>query len=158
MATGYVYHEIFGWHDTGTFVGDMPSDPGAGLQPYQNYENASLEFAGVLTANVTITIPSHEKTYFLRNVVTGSFDVYMKTASGSSYTVPKQNTFVACDGTNIHQIDFPVSISAFTVNQLTVVSAVSGTDAKFSTGTFSTNYRDWETDRKSTRLNSSHRL
>lgn len=101
--------------------------------------NASLEFAGVLTANVTITVPSHEKTYFLRNAVTGSFDVYMKTASGSSYTVPKQNTFVACDGTNIHQIDFPVSVSAFTVNQLTVVSAVSGTDAKFATGTFSTN-------------------
>ena len=101
--------------------------------------NASLEFAGTLTANVTITIPSHEKTYFLRNVVTGSFDVYMKTASGSSYTVPKQNTFVACNGTNIHQIDFPTSISAFTVNQLTVVSAVSGTDAKFATGTFSTN-------------------
>lgn len=101
--------------------------------------NASLEFAGTLTANVTITIPSHEKTYFLRNVATGSFDVYMKTASGSSYTVPRQNTFVACDGTNIHQIDFPVSISAFTVNQLTVVSAVSGVDAKFATGTFSTN-------------------
>lgn len=100
--------------------------------------NASLEFAGTLTANVTITIPSHEKTYFLRNVVTGSFDVYMKTASGSSYTVPKQNTFVACDGTNIHQIDFPTSISAFTVNQLTVVSAVSGTNATFSNGTFST--------------------
>jgi len=101
--------------------------------------NASLEFAGVLTANVTITVPSHEKTYFLRNVVTGSFDVYMKTASGSSYTVPKQNTCVACDGTNIHQIDFQVSISAFTLNQLSVVSAVSGTDAKFTTGTFSTN-------------------
>ena len=39
MRTGYVYHEIFGWHDTGTFVGDMPSDPGAGLQPYMNYEH-----------------------------------------------------------------------------------------------------------------------
>ena len=39
MRTGYVYHEIFGWHDTGTFVGDMPSDPGAGLQPYLNYEH-----------------------------------------------------------------------------------------------------------------------
>jgi acetoin utilization deacetylase AcuC-like enzyme len=43
MATGYVYHEIFGWHDTGTFVGDMPSDPGAGLQPYWNYENAETK-------------------------------------------------------------------------------------------------------------------
>ena len=43
MATGYVYHEIFGWHDTGTFVGDMPSDPKAGLQPYLNYENADTK-------------------------------------------------------------------------------------------------------------------
>ena len=43
MRTGYVYHEIFGWHDTGTFVGDMPSDPGAGLQPYLNYENADTK-------------------------------------------------------------------------------------------------------------------
>ena len=43
MATGYVYHEIFGWHDTGTFVGDMPSDPGAGLQPFLNYENAETK-------------------------------------------------------------------------------------------------------------------
>jgi len=43
MSTGYLYHEIFGWHDTGTFVGDMPSDPGAGLQPFQNYENAETK-------------------------------------------------------------------------------------------------------------------
>ena len=43
MATGYVYHEIFGWHDTGTFVGDLPSDPGAGLQPYRNYEHAETK-------------------------------------------------------------------------------------------------------------------
>ncbi|MGA0113736.1 MAG: class II histone deacetylase, partial [Candidatus Nanopelagicaceae bacterium] len=43
MRTGYVYHEIFGWHDTGSFVGDMPSDPGAGLQPYMNYENAETK-------------------------------------------------------------------------------------------------------------------
>lgn len=43
MSTGYVYHEIFGWHDTGTFVGDTPSDPGAGLQPYLNYENSDTK-------------------------------------------------------------------------------------------------------------------
>jgi acetoin utilization deacetylase AcuC-like enzyme len=41
--TGYVYHEIFGWHDTGTFVGDKPSDPAAGLQPYVNYENSDTK-------------------------------------------------------------------------------------------------------------------
>lgn len=43
MATGYTYHEIFGWHDTGTFVGDLPSDPAAGLQPYRNYEHAETK-------------------------------------------------------------------------------------------------------------------
>lgn len=43
MATGYLYHELFGWHDTGTFVGDLPSDPAAGLQPYHNYEHAETK-------------------------------------------------------------------------------------------------------------------
>jgi uncharacterized alkaline shock family protein YloU len=102
--------------------------------------NASLEFAGTLTADVTITIPSHEKTYFLRNVATGSFAVKMKTASGSVYSVPSsQNVFVACNGTDIYQVDFPTSVSSFTANQLTVVSAVSGTNATFANGSFTTN-------------------
>ena len=43
MQTGYVYHEIFGWHDTGTYVGDTPSDPAAGLQPYINYEHGDTK-------------------------------------------------------------------------------------------------------------------
>ena len=43
MSTGYLYHEIFGWHDTGTFTGDLPSNPEAGLQPYMNYENADTK-------------------------------------------------------------------------------------------------------------------
>jgi hypothetical protein len=101
--------------------------------------NASLEFAGTLTADVTITIPSHEKTYFIRNIATGSFAVKMKTASGSTYTVPDQNVFVACDGTNIYPISFPTSVSSFTANQLTVVSAVSGTNSTFNVGTFVSN-------------------
>jgi acetoin utilization deacetylase AcuC-like enzyme len=41
--TGYLYHEIFGWHDTGTFVGDTPSDPMRGLQPYHNYEHSDTK-------------------------------------------------------------------------------------------------------------------
>ncbi len=43
MRTGYLYHEIFGWHDTGTYTGDLPSDPGAGLQPFINYEHADTK-------------------------------------------------------------------------------------------------------------------
>lgn len=38
MATGYMYHEVFGWHDTGTAAGLLPSDPRAGLQPWHHLD------------------------------------------------------------------------------------------------------------------------
>ena len=85
--------------------------------------NASLEFSGTLTANVTITIPSEEKTYFVRENSSGSFAVQMKTASGSALTLSQgQNTFVACDGTSIYQLDVPTSVTSFTANTLTATS------------------------------------
>ena len=43
LRTGYAYHEIFGWHDTGTNAGFFPSDPALGLQPFVNYENAETK-------------------------------------------------------------------------------------------------------------------
>ena len=85
--------------------------------------NAALEFAGTLTANVTITIPSEEKTYFVRENTTGSFAVQMKTASGSALNLTQGlNTFVACDGTSIYQIDISTSVDSFTANTLTATS------------------------------------
>ena len=85
--------------------------------------NAALEFAGTLTANVTITIPSEEKTYFVRENTTGSFAVQMKTASGSALNLTQGlNTFVACDGTSIYQVDIPTSVASFTANTLTATS------------------------------------
>ena len=85
--------------------------------------NAALEFAGTLTANVTITIPSEEKTYFVRENTTGSFAVQMKTAAGSALNLTQgQNIFVACDGTSIYQLDIPTSVSSFTANTLNATS------------------------------------
>ena len=85
--------------------------------------NAALEFAGTLTANVIITIPSEEKTYFVRENTTGSFAVQMKTAAGSALNLTQgQNTFVACDGTSIYQLDIPTSVTSFTANTLTATS------------------------------------
>ena len=43
MATGYLYHEVFGWHDTSSYAGLFPSDPAAGLQPFQHLENAETK-------------------------------------------------------------------------------------------------------------------
>lgn len=37
MKTGYVWHERYAWHDTGTFAGLVP--PGATVQPFQNFES-----------------------------------------------------------------------------------------------------------------------
>ncbi|NUS74035.1 MAG: class II histone deacetylase [Corynebacteriales bacterium] len=43
MSTGYIYHEIFGWHDTGTVAGLAPASVSAGLQPYMHFENAETK-------------------------------------------------------------------------------------------------------------------
>tara|TARA_R110000751_G_scaffold15779_1_gene50773 strand:+ start:621 stop:1541 length:921 start_codon:yes stop_codon:yes gene_type:complete len=85
--------------------------------------NAALEFAGTLTANVTITVPAEEKTYFIRENTSGSFAVQMKTAGGTALTLSQGvNTFVACNGTSIYRLDSPTSVSSFTANTLTATS------------------------------------
>ncbi len=85
--------------------------------------NAALEFAGTLTANVTITIPDEEKTYFVRENTTGSFAVQMKTVGGTALTLSQGvNTFVACNGTSIYRIDTPTSVASFTANTLTATT------------------------------------
>ncbi len=120
--------------------------------------NASLEFAGTLTANVTITIPEEEKTYFVRENTSGSFSVILKTASGSGITLNQQsNIFAACNGTDIYTVEAPTSVSAFTINDLTVISkaaftpAISGTSAVF-TGVVSANEIDAPTGSFSTKV------
>ena len=46
--TGYVWHEQYAWHDTGTHAGIYPS--GGFVQPYQNFESAESKarFAGLV--------------------------------------------------------------------------------------------------------------
>jgi acetoin utilization deacetylase AcuC-like enzyme len=36
-TTGYVWHERYSWHDTGTFAGIIP--PGSTVQPFHNFES-----------------------------------------------------------------------------------------------------------------------
>ena len=90
--------------------------------------NAALEFAGTLTANVTITVPAEEKTYFIRENTTGLFETRIKTAAGSSVLLPQGNTvFIACDGTEIYKLESSTSVSAFAANNIStnVLTAVS---------------------------------
>lgn len=48
MTTGYVWHERYAWHDTGTHAGLLPA--GGPLQPYHNFESpeSKSRFAGLV--------------------------------------------------------------------------------------------------------------
>lgn len=85
--------------------------------------NASLEFAGTLTANVTVLVPEVEKLYFIRENTTGSFGVKLKTNTGSAISLQQStNILVACDGSELYKLEVPTSVSAFTINTLTATS------------------------------------
>jgi acetoin utilization deacetylase AcuC-like enzyme len=53
-TTGYVWHERYGWHDTGSFAGIVP--PGPTVQPFHNFEspesktrfNSLVEVSGLI--------------------------------------------------------------------------------------------------------------
>ena len=61
MTTGFVWHEIYMWHDTGTHAGVMP--PGGPVQPYEHAENPEtkrrirnlLEVSGLLDKLAPVT-------------------------------------------------------------------------------------------------------
>ena len=63
MTTGYVWHELYGWHDTGTNAGLFGSNPLLGLQPFNHFESAEskkrmhelLAVSGLLDRLVRIT-------------------------------------------------------------------------------------------------------
>ena len=103
--------------------------------------NASLEFAGTLTADVTVLVPEVEKLYFIRENTTGSFGVKLKTNTGSVISLQQStNILVACDGSELYKLEVPTSVSAFTINTLTATSidtsVVNATLVSAANGTF----------------------
>jgi hypothetical protein len=103
--------------------------------------NASLEFAGTLTADVTVLVPEVEKLYFIRENTTGSFGVKLKTNTGSAISLGQStNILVACDGTELYKLEAPTSVSAFTINTLTATSidtsVINATLVSAANGTF----------------------
>jgi len=72
MTTGFVWHEIYMWHDTGTHAGIMP--PGGPVQPYEHVENPEtkrrirnlLEVSGLLDKLVPVTATRATQEQLLR--------------------------------------------------------------------------------------------
>jgi hypothetical protein len=90
--------------------------------------NAALEFAGTLTADVTIVAPAEEKTWFINENTSGSFSVTMKTAGGTGVVLTQgTQIMVACDGTDMYQTAIPTSVASFTANHLIATSISTST-------------------------------
>lgn len=72
VSTGFVWHEIYMWHDTGTHAGVMP--PGGPVQPYEHAENAEtkrrirnlLEVSGLLDKLVPVAASEATEQQLLR--------------------------------------------------------------------------------------------
>jgi hypothetical protein len=102
--------------------------------------NMSIELAGTLTADVTITVPSQQKLYFIRENTNGSYVTKIKTAGGTAVELTQAtNVVLACDGTDIYKVEAPTSVPTFTANTLTATSiatsVISATTLDFGTWT-----------------------
>ena len=69
--------------------------------------NATLELAGALTADVTVTFPAQEKTYFVHNNTSGNFDVLLKPTGGTLVTATDQGSamMVATNGSVVRKLE-----------------------------------------------------
>ncbi len=62
-----------------------------------------ITLSGTLTGNRNIIVPSTSKTYFFRRNTSGSFNVVVKTVSGTGVTLPDSGlAIVVCDGTETY--------------------------------------------------------
>jgi hypothetical protein len=67
--------------------------------------NIIQEYAGTLTSNQIVVLPSTVQLYSLQNGTTGSYTLTFKTAVSGGATVAvgqNQTAFVVCDGTNVY--------------------------------------------------------
>ena len=67
--------------------------------------NIIQEYAGTLTSNCTIILPSTVQFYSFRNITTGPYTLTFKTSAvgGTTIVLPQNQTIIAiCDGTNVY--------------------------------------------------------
>ena len=67
---------------------------------------AGFKLEGTLTADVTVSFPAQEKTYFIHNGTTGDYNVLLKAGAGTAVTATGQglSMMVGTDGTTINTI------------------------------------------------------
>lgn len=80
--------------------------------------NATYEFTGALTGNISVIIPTSVRKHVVFNNTTGAFTLTVKTVAGAGIAVPQgKKMALYCDGTNVVE-----GLSA--VGHLTVVGSI----------------------------------
>ena len=90
---------------------------------------AGLKIEGTLTADVTVSFPAQEKTYFVHNGTTGNYNVLLKAGAGTAVTATSQglSMAVATDGTTINTMKSEDNDSKI-YNPFLVTSTLTSTD------------------------------
>jgi len=105
-----------------------------------NCQNVCILLTGVLTANVTVYLPSGVSGFFIfNNTTTGSYTVTVSSAGGGAYSalaVKNANTFIWTNGTNAFLADNAplVGSNGITVNGTSVSLDVPVSVARGGTG------------------------
>jgi len=90
---------------------------------------AGLKIEGTLTADVTVSFPAQEKTYFVHNGTTGNYNVLLKAGAGTAVTATGQglSMMVGSDGTTLNTIKSEDNDSKI-YNPFLVTSTLTSTD------------------------------
>jgi len=93
--------------------------------------NAVLVFTGTLSANCTVTAPSVNKTYIIKNSTSGGYNVIMSSGGTTVSVAPGITSLMYCDGTNFNSAitydQSNVAITGGTINGVTIGAVTPGT-------------------------------
>ncbi len=71
-----------------------------------------LELSGVLTASISVIVPTSPWQWTVRNGTTGAYTVTVKTSAGTGITIAQtKRAIIYCDGTNVVRVTADVSNS-----------------------------------------------
>ena len=66
---------------------------------------AALKLTGALTGNISVIVPTEDKSYDIWNATTGSYTITVKTSAGTGVVVQQgRKARLWCDGTNVERL------------------------------------------------------
>jgi hypothetical protein len=109
VTDGVDFYSI-GYGKDAVFAFDYTSISVAGTGNYalsgSELNRIAYDFTGILTGNRNIIVPTTVQQYWVTNSTTGSYDLQVKTLSGTGFTIGQgQSAIVYCNGTNVVPAD-----------------------------------------------------